>query len=121
MIDTTWTKGAGAVQDTYALLRKGVRKLLKQMGFHLPGKRQGMATEVQRLIATYLDQDRKADIDGRAVTYHDWHDPAQRAAQLAVLVQDCETALELAVEHSDNDDVRTTGWLLSKVLGDDIV
>ena len=122
-----------------------MRKLLKQMpalaqvqvGFHLPGKRQGMATEVQRLpalahlylrtcrqvqvIAMYLDQDRKADIDGRAVTYHDWHDPAQRAAQLAVLVQDCETALELAVEHRDNDDVRTTGWLLSKVLGDDIV
>jgi hypothetical protein len=113
LIDATWTKGAGAVQDTYALLRKGLRKLLKQMGFHLPGKRQGKATEVQRLIATYLDQDRKADID--------WHDPAQRAAQLAVLVQDCETALELAVEHSDTDDVRTTGWLLSKVLGDDIV
>jgi hypothetical protein len=122
-----------------------VRKLLKQMpalahlylrtcrqvqvGFHLPGKRQGMAPEVQRLpalahlylrtcrqvqvIATYLDQDRKAEID--------WHDPAQRAAQLAVLVQDCETALELAVEHRDNDDVRATGWLLTKILGDNVV
>jgi len=113
LIDTTWTKGAGAVQDTYTLLRKGVRKLLKQIGFHLPGKRQGMAPEVQRLIATYLDQDRKADID--------WHDPAERAAQLAVLVKDCETALELAAEHSDEDDVRSTGWLLTKILGDDVV
>lgn len=72
-----------------------------------------MAPEVQRLIATYLDRDRKADID--------WHDPAERAAQLAVLVKDCETALELAAEHSDEDDVRSTGWLLTKILGDDVV
>jgi len=32
LIDTTWAKGAGAVQDTYTLLRKSIRKLLRQMG-----------------------------------------------------------------------------------------
>lgn len=32
LIDTTWVKGAGAVQDTYTLIRKSVRKLLKAMG-----------------------------------------------------------------------------------------
>ena len=39
--DTTNAKGAGAIQDTYTLLRKGIRKLLKTMGYNLPGKRQG--------------------------------------------------------------------------------
>lgn len=38
-----------------------------------------------------------------------------------MLVKDCETALELAAEHSDEDDVRSTGWLLTKILGDDVV
>lgn len=113
LIDTTDIKGAGAVQDTYTLLRKGVRKLLKAAGFNVPGKRQGLADETQALLATYLDQDHKADID--------WADPEQRAAQLKILIQDTEAALELATAHSDDAEVRATGWLLTKILGDDIV
>ena len=38
LTDTTNVKGAGAVQDTYTLLRKGIRKLLKAAGFHLRSK-----------------------------------------------------------------------------------
>lgn len=113
LFDTTHTQGAGAVQDTYTLVRKGIRKLLKAAGFQLPGKRQGVAPETQALLATYLDQDRKAAID--------WADPAQRAAHLKVLVQDAEAALELALADSDDPEVRATGWLLTKILGDDIV
>jgi transposase len=113
LFDTTDVKGAGAVQDTYTLLRKGIRKLLRAAGFHLPGQRQGLAAEAQALLATYLDQDRKADID--------WADPAQRAAQLKILVQDTEAALELATAYSDEAEVRAIGWLLTKILGDDIV
>lgn len=113
LIDTTDAKGAGAVQDTYTLLRKGIRKLLKALGYHLPGKRQGLSPQVQRLLATYLDQDRKARID--------WADPQQRIAHLKSLVQDAETALDLATEQTDDDDVRATGWLLTKILGDDTV
>jgi len=41
LIDSTNAEGAGATQDTYTLLRKGIRKLLKTMGYPLPGKRQG--------------------------------------------------------------------------------
>jgi len=41
LLDTTWTKGAGAVQDTYTLLRKGIRKLLRELGYAVPAKRQG--------------------------------------------------------------------------------
>jgi len=68
---------------------------------------------VQRLLATYLDQDRKADLD--------WSDPSQRAAQLKVLVQDAEATLDLAAEQAEDAEVRSTGWLLTKILGDDVV
>jgi Transposase DDE domain/Transposase domain (DUF772) len=112
LTDTTRTKGAGAVMDTYTLLRKGIRKLLKQLGYAAVGKPRGLSPEMQRLIATYVEQDRKAKLD--------WTDPQQRAAQLQVLFQDAEAALELASEQIDDADVRSTGWLLVKILGDDI-
>ena len=113
LIDGTTVKGAGAVQDTYTLLRKGIRKLLKAAGYQVPGKRQGLSLQARTLIERYVDQDRKADID--------WANPQQRAAQLKVLVADAEAALELAMSHSDDADVRSIGWLLTKILGDDVV
>ena len=113
LTDTAWVKGAGAVQDTYTLLRKGIRKLLRAMGYAMSGKRRGLSSQVQELVASYLEQNRKADID--------WADPAQRSAQLKVLVQDTESALELAQTQNDDIDVRAAGWLLTKILGDDIV
>ena len=111
LTDTTNVKGAGAVQDTYTLLRKGTRKLLKAAGFALPGKRRGLSPQTRDLVERYVDQDSKADID--------WADPQQRLAQLQMLVADAEAALELAMEQSD-DEVRYLGWLLTKILGDDL-
>ena len=113
LTDTTNSKGAGAVQDTYTLLRKGMRKLLKAAGFHLPKNRRGLSPETQTLLARYVDQDRKAEID--------WSDPQQRAAALQVLFEDAEAVLELAAEQIDDGEVRYWGWLLTKVLGDDLV
>jgi len=113
LIDGTPVKGAGAVQDTYTLLRKGIRKLLKAAGYHVPSKRQGLSAQARTLIERYVDQDRKADID--------WANPQQRAAQLKVLVADAEAALELAMQRSDDAEVRGIGWLLTKILGDDVV
>jgi transposase len=113
LTDTTNVKGAGAVQDTYTLLRKGLRKLLKAAGFHLPHQRQGLSPQTRILLQRYVDQDCKADID--------WADPRQRAAQLQVLFEDVEAALDLAAEQIDNDEVRYLGWLLTKILGDDLV
>jgi transposase len=111
LTDTTNVKGAGAVQDTYTLLRKGTRKLLKAAGFALPGRRRGLSPQTRDLVERYVDQDSKADID--------WADPQQRLAQLQILVADAEAALELAMEQSD-DEVRYLGWLLTKILGDDL-
>jgi len=112
LTDTTPVKGAGAVMDTYTLLRKGIRKLLKQLGYAAAGKPRGLAPETQRLVARYVEQDRKAQID--------WADPQQRQAQLQVLFQDAEAALDLASEQMDDADVRSAGWLLVKIMGDDI-
>jgi hypothetical protein len=112
LTDTTPTKGAGAVQDTYTLLRKGTRKLLKALGYHMPGKRRGLGEQAKKLVATYVDQDRRAEID--------WSDRQQRKAHLQTLVQDVETTLELATEQMDDEEVRTIGWLLTKILGDDM-
>jgi hypothetical protein len=114
LTDTTNVKGAGAVQDTYTLLRKGIRKLLKAAGFHLPNKRRGLSPQTRALLERYVDRDCKADID--------WADPQQRAAELQVLFDDAEAVLELVTGEAQTDDeVRYLGWLLTKILGDDLV
>jgi len=113
LTDTTWVKGAGAVQDTYTLLRKGVRKLLRALGYHLPGQRRGLSKQVRDLVETYADQDRKAEID--------WSDAQARTEHLKVLVDDAEDVLNLALEQADDAEVRAIGWLLTKILGDDLV
>jgi len=114
LTDTTPVRGAGAVHDTYTLIRKAIRQLLKQLGLAGPQKRRGLSPQAQALVAGYVDRHRKADID--------WSDRQQRAAQLKQLVQDAEAALDLAAdEHSDDAEVLATAWLLAKILGDDIV
>lgn len=113
LTDTTDVKGAGAVQDTYTLLRKGTRQLLKALGYHVPGRRRGLSKRTHDLVKTYVDQDGKAEID--------WSDPEARAEHLKVLVDDVEATLALAAEHADDVKVRTIGWLLTKILGDDVV
>lgn len=109
LIDTTPQLGAGAVQDTYTLIRKGIRRVLKAAGYQTPAKRRGLATN----LAIYLESDRKAELD--------WNDPTARAAQLKVLVADAYATLDLALAETDDVEVRAAGWLLTKILGDDLV
>jgi hypothetical protein len=59
-----------------------------------------------------VDQDRRAEID--------WSDPARRNAQLTTLVADSEATLELALEQIDDPEIRSLGWMISKILGDDV-
>jgi len=108
LVDTMAQHGAGATQDTYTLIRKGIRRVLKVAGYHLPAKKRGLSAD----LSAYLDSDRKADID--------WADPAARAAELKVLVRDAEATLDLALQQADDPDVRTAAWLLTKILGDDL-
>jgi len=97
------------VQDTYTLIRKGIRRVLKAAGYQVGAKRRGLATN----LGAYLESDRKAEID--------WNDPTARAAQLKVLVAAAQAALELALPECDDAEVRSAGWLLTKILGDDLV
>jgi hypothetical protein len=113
LTDTTSAKGAGAVQDTYTLIRKAIRKLLKNLGYGTTRKRRGLSPQLKSLVSTYVTRNRKAKID--------WSDAEERAAQLKQLVQDAEAALDLAVEeHNDDAEVLASAWLLTKILGDDI-
>ena len=108
LIDSSPMKGAGATQDTYTLLRKGIRRLLRSLGFAVPEKRRGLQADLGR----YLDRDKKAEID--------WADPKARATELGRLVRDADAVLELARPQADDDEVRLIGWMLTKVLGDDV-
>ena len=108
LVDTLAQHGAGAVQDTYTLIRKSLRRVLKLAGYQVPLKRRGLSAN----LAAYLDSDHKAAID--------WADPVARAAQLKVLVQDAEAVLDLALEQADDPEVRAAAWLLTKILGDDV-
>jgi hypothetical protein len=96
------------VQDTYTLIRKGIRRVLKLAGYQVPLQRRGLAVN----LAAYLESDHKAEID--------WADPAARAAQLKVLAQDAEAVLDLALAQADDPEVRAAAWLLTKILGDDV-
>ena len=118
LIDTTPQLGAGAVQATYTLIRKGIRRVLKAAGYQVGAKRRGLATN----LGAYLESDHKAEtLAPDASAGVDWHDPAARAAQLKVLVADAHAALEVALAESDDAEVRSAGWLLTKILGDDVV
>lgn len=50
LLDSTPMKGAGAVQDTYTLLHKGIWRLLKAMGFAVPEKRQGLQARIRYMF-----------------------------------------------------------------------
>src|SRR3989304_8824905 len=73
LMDSTPMKGAGATQDTYTLLRKGIRRLLKAMGFAVPEKRRGLQIDLRR----YVEGDEKGEID--------WSDAAARQKERARL------------------------------------
>jgi hypothetical protein len=108
LVDSSPIHGAGALQDTSTLLRKGIRRLLQAIGFAVPEKRRGLAPN----LARYLEEDRKAPLD--------WADPQARREELGRLVADADAALGLAAGYVDDAEVRATGWLLTKILGDDL-
>ncbi len=108
LIDSTHMLGAGATEDTYTLIRHGLRKLLRAMGYHLPQHRKKLGNKLE----CYLERGYKPRID--------WSDPVARKEHLQDLVTDAHSVLELALGHTEDEEVRSLGWMLSKILGDDI-
>jgi len=108
LIDSTHMLGAGATEDTYTLVRHAIRKLLKAMGYHLPQRH----TKRGKNLECYLDRKYKPKID--------WSNPEARKEHLQELVADAHSVLELALEHAGDEEVRGLGWMLAKIIGDDI-
>jgi hypothetical protein len=117
LTDTTPVKGAGAVMDTFTLIRKGVRKLLKKLGFS-PKQNKKMEGAIKSLIEKYVESDKKADIN--------WDDKRERDGHLQDLVEDAKSILEYANEEmkeidDDNKEVEGSIYLLTKIIEDNIV
>jgi len=108
LIDSTYMLGAGATEDTYKLVRHAIRKLLRAMGCHLPQRR----TKMERKLDSYLDRKYKPKID--------WSNPEERKSHLQELVADARGVLEMALDHTGDEEVRALGWMLTKIIGDDI-
>ena len=110
VIDSTPMHGAAALQDTYTLLRNGLRKLLLAMGESDPERRR-LAKRLQ--LSDYL-------VKGKPEL--DWGDPKARKVQLQQLVADAERLLAEAhgAELPEGSDAQGALALLEQLLGQDI-
>lgn len=106
LIDSSPVHGAGAVADTYELVRKMMGRLARALGGHLDA---GLAAKALELAAA------KPDID--------WQSPAVRKAHLAELVELAATLLGTAAaepELAGDAEVAEAAELLSRVVLQDV-
>lgn len=82
VIDSTPVLGAGAVQDTYNLLRSAIRKMLKVA--------RTRPETAQRLLALL----KRNDYDEKSKPEIDWDDPEAQQSLLNELVQDARSILK---------------------------
>jgi transposase len=110
VLDSTPMHGAAALQDTYTLLRNGLRKLLLAMGESDPERRR-LAKRLK--LSEYL-LNRKPELD--------WGDPEARKAHLQELVADAERLLAEAdgAELPEGSQAQGAFILLEQLLGQDI-
>lgn len=102
IIDSSPVHGAGAVADTYELIRGFLRQVLRAAGDAIEGEARRSAEALSGA---------KADID--------WHDPAARRAHLGELVAAARAVLA-AVEDSSDPDVTEAADLLGRVVDQDV-
>lgn len=111
VIDSTPIHGAAALEDTYTLLRHGLRKLLMAMGESDP-ERQRLAKRLK--LSSYLSN-RKPVLD--------WADVGARRAHLQELVADTQRLLGEAREAKlpEGSDAQGALALLEQILAQDVV
>ena len=103
IVDSLATAGAGAQQDTFTLIRKGLRLLARSVrNDEMHG---GWA---QELLA---QPDRKPDVP--------WDDAAARGAALASLLEEADAALE-RTEGCHGIEVEQARTLLGRIIGQDV-
>lgn len=109
VIDSSHILGAAGVRDTYTLIRGGIRRLLRALGY--TPSRHG---ELGERLGWYLDSEapEKPELD--------WSDPAERAAHLRRLVEDARAALNLVPDDEQRAAVQEAADLLTKIVADDV-
>jgi transposase len=110
VVDSRHVLGAAGGRDTDALIRGGIRKLLRALG-DAPSRRAALPDR----LAWYLDPaaPEKPELD--------WDAAAARAAHLANLVEDARTALVLpGTSDPGTPAVAEAAALLAKIVADDV-
>ena len=109
VIDSTPMLGAGAVKDTYELLRDGIRKTLLLLD-------KKTRSKMSLSLKAYDKRDHKPKIN--------WEDKKKRQELLSLLVLDARKVLsqvDIGLEDEDTDtEMRSTARLLAKILSQDI-
>lgn len=109
LLDSSHVLGAAGARDTYTLIRGGIRKLLKALGYTAASE-----GNLPERLWWYLDPEtpEKPDID--------WAEPEARAAHLEGIIEDVGQALSL-VDHADvSPAVSEASELLKKIVSDDV-
>jgi transposase len=109
VVDSSHILGAAGVRDTYTLIRGGIRRLLRALGY------QGAhPAGVSERLARSLDPEapNKPDLD--------WADPAARVGYLQELATDARAALGLVDPHAAGGAVHEAAALLTKIVADDV-
>jgi transposase len=109
LLDSSHILGAAGVRDTYTLLRGGIRKLLRALGY-TPARHE----ELGERLGWYLDPDapEKPELD--------WSDAAARREQLRTVVEDARAVLALVSRDDDRAAVQEAAALLTKIVADDV-
>ena len=110
LLDSSHILGAAGARDTYTLIRGGVRKLLRSLGYSA-ANRGGLSDR----LWWYIDPDapEKPEID--------WSDPEERAAHLKEIVSDVRQALSLTEGAADaSPAANEAAALLEKIVSDDV-
>jgi transposase len=110
LLDSSHILGAAGARDTYALMRGGIRKLLRALGYTPTTK-----AELADRLGWYLDLQapEKPNID--------WSDPEVRAEHLKEIVEDAREALALADRATATTPaVVEAVSLLEKIVADDV-
>src|SRR5215211_1189049 len=109
LIDSSHVLGAAGARDTYALIRGGIRKLLRALGY-TPTRRADLGDR----LGWYLDPQatEKPEID--------WSDAEARATHLKEIVEDARAALSLGEPALTTPAAAEAASLLEKIVSDDV-
>lgn len=107
IIDSTCTLGAGAVQDTYTLIRKSIYKLIQELQ-----KKINIVEIVKEPLKLNYQDDSKPKID--------WNNPEERNQLLNDLISDAEKLLSAIESHKLSPKGQQLKEILSKIVEQDI-